>query len=128
MKKANITQVLVAALVIAPRTRNKAMRSVIPGRDDVHDTVGVDKFLGLLRACELYQDLSSCTVEHGAGKSVPTSRNEIKEFLKKHGVESVVATESNMGCPHEEGEDFPHGEDGPFFPWWKGKQGSAKRD
>jgi hypothetical protein len=29
-----------------------------------------------------------------------------------------------MGCPHEEGEDFPVGEDCPFCPFWKGKQGS----
>ncbi len=36
--------------------------------------------------------------------------------------------EGNMGCPHEEGEDFPHGEDFPFGPFWKGKQGSSRRD
>jgi hypothetical protein len=34
-------------------------------------------------------------------------------------------SDGNMGCPHEEGQDFPHGEDCPFCPFWKGKQGSA---
>ena len=47
-----------------------------------------------------------------------------EEFFAKHGVKSVVATDQNMGCPHEEGEDFPIGEDCPFRPYWKGKQGS----
>jgi len=58
----------------------------------------------------------------------PKVRQEIKDFFDKHEVKSVVATEGNMGCPHEEGEDFPEGEDCPFCPWWKGKQGSARRD
>ena len=30
--------------------------------------------------------------------------------------------------PHEEGLDFPNGEDCPFCPFWKGKQGSKRRD
>ena len=42
-------------------------------------------------------------------------------FSQIHGVRSVAASSGNMGCPHEEGEDFPEGEDCPF---WKGKQGS----
>jgi hypothetical protein len=32
-------------------------------------------------------------------------------------------SEGNMGCPHEEGEDFSVGEDCPFCPFWAGKQG-----
>lgn len=39
-----------------------------------------------------------------------------------------LATDGNIGCPHEEGEDFPSGEDCPFCPFWKGKQGSARRE
>ena len=58
-------------------------------------------------------------------KNNPKVRREIQEFFASYGVKSVVATEKNMGCPHEEGEDFPEGEDCPFCPWWKGKQGSA---
>ena len=58
-------------------------------------------------------------------KDNPKARREIREFFDKHGVKSVVATDRNMGCPHEEGKDFPVGEDCPFCPWWKGKQGSG---
>jgi hypothetical protein len=63
---------------------------------------------------------------------VPTSqaleKQEIKDFFLQHGVNSVAMSEGNMGCPHEEGLDFPHGEDCPFCPFWKGKQGSRARD
>ena len=58
----------------------------------------------------------------------PKVQNEIQTFFKKHGVKSVVMTDGNMGCPHEEGLDFPQGEDCPFCPFWKGKQGSNRKD
>ena len=58
-------------------------------------------------------------------KDNPKVRRQIQKFFDEHGVKSVVATDRNMGCPHEEGEDFPVGEDCPFCPWWKGKQGSG---
>jgi len=61
-------------------------------------------------------------------KDNPKVQRQMQEFFKKHGVKSVVATDRNMGCPHEEGQDFPHGEDCPFCPFWKGKQGSARKD
>ena len=58
----------------------------------------------------------------------PKVQQELQEFFAQHGVRSVVMSEGNMGCPHEEGEDFPVGEDCPFCPFWKGKQGSKRRD
>jgi hypothetical protein len=54
----------------------------------------------------------------------PKIQREIQEFFKEHGVKSVAMSDGNMGCPHEEGEDFPDGVDCPFCPFWKGKQGS----
>ncbi len=57
----------------------------------------------------------------------PKVQQELKEFFLRHGVKQVAMTEGNLGCPHEEGEDFPHGEDCPFCPFWKGKQGSRRR-
>ncbi len=58
----------------------------------------------------------------------PKVKREIQEFFNDHGVKSVAASAGNMGCPHEEGEDFPDGEDCPFCPFWAGKQGSNRRD
>ncbi len=55
-------------------------------------------------------------------------QKEIQDFFTQHGVKAVVMTDGNMGCPHEEGLDFPEGEDCPFCPFWKGKQGSNARE
>ena len=90
-----------------------------------------DKTTTKIVAAAIMKEGAEPILERWVGTNIkddPKVRREIEEFLKKHGVSSVVATENNMGCPHEEGEDFPHGEDCPFCPWWKGKQGSARRD
>ena len=52
----------------------------------------------------------------------------MKDFFLQHGVRQVAMTEGNMGCPHEEGEDFPVGGDCPFCPFWTGKQGSNRQE
>jgi hypothetical protein len=57
----------------------------------------------------------------------PKVQSELKAFFEKHGVKSVAMSSGNMGCPHEEGADFPDGEDCPFCPFWAGKQGSNQR-
>lgn len=56
----------------------------------------------------------------------PKMQGELQEFFREHGVKQVTAVQGNLGCPHEEGEDFPLGEDCPFCPFWKGKQGSGR--
>jgi transposase len=58
----------------------------------------------------------------------PKVQREMKDFFAGHGVRSVAVSEGNMGCPHEEGEDFLEGTDCPFCPFWEGKQGSNRRD
>jgi hypothetical protein len=58
----------------------------------------------------------------------PKVQQELQDFFHRHGVQSVAMSDGNMGCPHEEGEDFPLGEDCSFCPFWKGKQGSNRRD
>jgi hypothetical protein len=58
----------------------------------------------------------------------PKVQLELRAFFLQHGVKSVAMSDGNMGCPHEEGPDFPHGEDCPFCPFWKGKQGSNMKD
>lgn len=46
---------------------------------------------------------------------------EIKEFLATHGARSVAMPERIIGCPHEEGIDYPEGEDCPTCPFWKSR-------
>ncbi len=58
----------------------------------------------------------------------PKVAEQIKAFFVESRVQNVVAADGIIGCPHEEGEDFPLGEDCPFCPFWKGKQGTARKD
>ena len=46
---------------------------------------------------------------------------EIKRFIAKHGVKSVVIAPKILGCPHEEGIDYPTGEPCPKCPFWKNR-------
>jgi hypothetical protein len=45
----------------------------------------------------------------------------IADFLKSHGVRSVVVTDGIIGCPHEEGIDYPDGGVCPHCPFWAGR-------
>ena len=46
---------------------------------------------------------------------------EVMAFLKEHGVKSVVMTDRIIGCPHEEGIDYPDGKSCPECPFWAGR-------
>ena len=48
--------------------------------------------------------------------------SEILQFIKDHGARSVVTTDRIIGCPHEEGVDYPEGVACPQCPFW------ARRD
>ena len=43
------------------------------------------------------------------------------EFMTAHHVKTVVMSPGIIGCPHEEGIDYPEGEDCPKCPFWKGR-------
>ncbi|MGZ5432824.1 MAG: hypothetical protein ACXWH7_07815 [Thermoanaerobaculia bacterium] len=40
----------------------------------------------------------------------PATNDEILAFLKLHGARTVVMSPGIIGCPHEEGTDYPEGE------------------
>lgn len=44
--------------------------------------------------------------------------NEILQFIRAHGAQSTVVTDGIIGCPHEEGIDYPEGEVCPQCPFW----------
>ena len=48
----------------------------------------------------------------------PDVANEILRFLHAHGAKSVVMTDRIIGCPHEEGIDYPEGQACPRCPFW----------
>ena len=48
----------------------------------------------------------------------PELQAQIVEFLDKHNVHRVVMVDRIIGCPHEEGIDYPEGEKCPHCPFW----------
>ena len=42
----------------------------------------------------------------------------ILQFIEEHGVKTVVMSPGIIGCPHEEGIDYPEGEVCPVCPYW----------
>jgi hypothetical protein len=53
----------------------------------------------------------------------PEVQMQIMGFLETHGVRQMAMTDGIIGCPHEEGVDFPEGQECPYCPFWEGKQG-----
>lgn len=47
--------------------------------------------------------------------------DEVLSFFSEHGVRSVVMSPKILGCPHEEGIDYPDGEYCPECLFWKNK-------
>jgi Protein of unknown function (DUF1186)/SEC-C motif len=42
----------------------------------------------------------------------------VKAFFRQHGVKHTVSSERIIGCPHEEGVDYPRGGVCPLCPFW----------
>ena len=43
---------------------------------------------------------------------------QILAFLEQHQAKSVTMVDRILGCPHEEGIDYPEGEICPYCPFW----------
>jgi hypothetical protein len=61
-----------------------------------------------------HEDRLDVRIDPGIGK-------EVEAFLLKHGVRQVAVAEGLIGCPHEEGVDYPEGGECPLCPFWQGK-------
>jgi hypothetical protein len=51
---------------------------------------------------------------------------EILSLLETHGVRSVAMSDGILGCPHEEGVDYPEGSSCPKCPYWAGRDRFTK--
>jgi hypothetical protein len=51
-------------------------------------------------------------------RTEPSILRAVLEFIEAHGVRSVVTPNRIIGCPHEEGIDYPEGEKCPQCPFW----------
>jgi hypothetical protein len=64
-------------------------------------------------------DLHRWLTNSGDVRTDPTVAAEVVDFLKGHGVKHTVTSDRIMGCPHEEGVDYPLGTTCPQCPFWK---------
>ena len=48
----------------------------------------------------------------------PKVNEAVLRFVRDHGVKSVVMIEGIIGCPHEEGIDYPEDSVCPLCPFW----------
>jgi len=56
--------------------------------------------------------------EEGDVRTDPAVGSDILQFVRDHGAKSVVMTDRIIGCPHEEGIDYPDGQVCPRCPFW----------
>jgi hypothetical protein len=66
-------------------------------------------------------ELRRWVVETGDVRTDETVSTEIVMFLREHDVRSVAMADNMLGCPHEEGIDYPKGEVCPHCPYWAGR-------
>lgn len=60
-------------------------------------------------------DVSDVRYDEAIGQQVIT-------FLQRHGVRTVITGPGILGCPHEEGIDYPEGSVCPRCPYWAGRE------
>jgi hypothetical protein len=56
--------------------------------------------------------------EAGDVRTDPSVTSEILKFVQDYGAKSVVMSDRIIGCPHEEGIDYPDGQVCPQCPFW----------
>jgi hypothetical protein len=54
-------------------------------------------------------------------RSDPEIIAQVKAFFDLHRPAKIVVSDGLMGCPHEEGIDYPKGEACPQCPYWRGR-------
>jgi hypothetical protein len=59
--------------------------------------------------------------EDGDLRSNEETTAQIRVFLSEHNVVSVAAVDRIIGCPHEEGIDYPEGTACPQCSFWRGR-------
>jgi len=64
--------------------------------------------------------------EHSDVRSDLEVGDKVLAFLKEHAAKSVIVTDGLIGCPHEEGIDYPEGKSCPQCPYWAGHDRFAR--
>src|SRR5687768_1343054 len=61
---------------------------------------------------------SKWNTSNGDIREDPAIHTQLTAFLKKHSVAHAKVTEEVIGCPHDEGIDYPTGKPCPLCPFW----------
>jgi len=85
------------------RRANKVAVAIVPG-EDAEATA-----------------LARWTLEHGDVRGDTVISESVFAFVKRHAASSVVMTAGIVGCPHEDGVDFPEGGVCPHCPYWSAR-------
>jgi hypothetical protein len=64
------------------------------------------------------EQLQRWFAEEGDVREDATIGEEILAFIRDHGAKTVVTADRIIGCPHEEGTDYPEGQVCPRCPFW----------
>jgi hypothetical protein len=64
------------------------------------------------------EEMERWFTQEGDVRTDPEIAREILEFIERHSAKSVVMTDRIIGCPHEEGVDYPTGQSCPQCPFW----------
>jgi hypothetical protein len=52
----------------------------------------------------------------------PAIQREVLEFTRSYNVQTIVMGDGIMGCPHEEGIDYPERQTCPQCPFWANRE------
>ena len=64
------------------------------------------------------EEMERWFAQEGDVRTDPEIAREILEFIERHSARSVVMTDRIIGCPHQEGVDYPAGQSCPQCPFW----------
>ena len=59
--------------------------------------------------------------ETSDARTDPEIIEAVVRFIEQHGARSVATVDRIIGCPHEEGIDYPEGEACPLCPFWRNR-------
>jgi hypothetical protein len=75
--------------------------------------------VGIIKADEVEADpLERWYSEDADVRDDPSIVAEIEAFLERQRVKTVAMSDQLIGCPHEEGKDYPDGQVCPQCPFW----------
>lgn len=83
------------------RTASKVVVSILANEDDI---IAMEKW---------FSDADNPDVRYS-----PALIRQILDFIEQHQAKSVAISGRIIGCPHEEGIDYPEGEKCPQCPFW----------